>query len=140
MIEQILIITGAGIIGLLGLVHWIYTFYTNKFQPYHSEVKSAMQASSPVLTKETSIWNAWIGFNASHSLGALIVAAVYIPLALEHIQVIHSNLWLSVLPSLIGLTYFYLAKKYWFKIPVIGLLLASLCFISALVLSLLAGN
>ena len=40
-----------------------------------------MKQTSPVLTKDTTVWDAWVGFNASHSIGAMLVAAFYIPLA-----------------------------------------------------------
>ena len=128
---QILIITGASIFGLLGAVHLIYTFATNKFSPYNLAVKAAMESTSPVLTKETTIWKAWIGFNASHSLGAMLVPAFYIPLAMTDFKIIEESLWFSGLPVMIGLSYLFLAKKYWFKIPFIGILISTLCFIGA---------
>ncbi len=134
MISQILFIIGASIFGVLGFVHLIYTFFTDKFNPYNSDVTVAMKSTSPVLTKETTVWRAWIGFNASHSLGAIVVAAIYIPLALLHIQFITNNSWFSVLPSIIGFAYLLLAKNYWFKIPFFGILISTICFVSAFVL------
>jgi len=131
MIEQALLIFGATVFGLLGAVHLFYTFYTNKFDAREKSVTSAMRNSSPVLTKETTMWNAWIGFNASHSLGAIFVAAVYVPLAIYNMQVIRDSLWFTVLPVLIGFSYLVLAKKYWFKIPFIGISISTLCFTSA---------
>lgn len=128
---QILIIIAASIFGLLGAVHLFYTFATNKFTPYNLSVKEAMEGISPVLTKETTIWKAWVGFNASHSLGALLVPAFYIPLAMSHFTIIEESLWFSWLPVGVSLSYLYLAKKYWFKIPFIGILVSTLCFIGA---------
>ncbi len=130
---QILIITGAAIFGLLGTVHLIYTFFTNKFDPYDLSAKDAMQGTSLVLTKDTTVWKAWIGFNASHSLGAMLIAAFYIPLALWDFAVIENSLWFTWLPVITGLSYLFLAKKYWFKIPFIGVLISSVCFIAAAV-------
>ena len=134
MDSQVLFIIGASIFGLLGFVHLIYTFFTDKFNAYDPDVTVAMKNTSPVLTKETTVWRAWIGFNASHSLGAIIVAAIYIPLAFSHIQFIVNNNWFSVLPSIIGFSYLLLAKNYWFKIPFFGILIATVCFVSAFVL------
>ena len=51
--EQILLIIGASIFGLLGTIHLLYTFFTNKFEAYDSSVNEAMKATSPILTKET---------------------------------------------------------------------------------------
>jgi len=134
VLPQVLFIIGASIFGLLGFVHIIYTFFTDKFNAYDPNVTAAMKNTSPVLTKETTVWRAWIGFNASHSLGAIIVAAIYIPLAFSHIQFIANNSWFSVLPSIIGFSYLLLARNYWFKIPFFGILISTICFVSAFVL------
>jgi len=132
--EQVLIIIGASIFGVLGTIHLIYTFFTNKFEAYDSAVTEAMKATSPILTRETTVWNAWIGFNASHSLGAMLFASIYVPLTTSYFNVIQQSVWFSTLPVLIGLSYLALAKKYWFKIPFFGILISTVCFIGAAVL------
>ena len=128
---QILLILGASIFGILGAIHLLYTFFTNKFEAYDSTVTEAMKGTSPILTKETSVWDAWVGFNASHSLGAMLVAAVYIPLATSYFNIIQQSVWFSFLPVLVGLSYLALAKKYWFRIPFFGVLIATVCFVGA---------
>ena len=132
--NKTLLITGASIFGILGTIHLLYTFFTNKFEAHDPSVTEAMKSTSPVLTKETTVWNAWIGFNASHSLGAMLVAAFYIPLAAFHFEMIRQSLWFSILPALVGLCYLVLAKKYWFRIPFYGLLISTACFVLAAVL------
>jgi hypothetical protein len=130
---QILLIIGASIFGILGAVHLLYTFFTNKFEAHDSSVTEAMKGTSPILTKETSVWNAWIGFNASHSLGAMLVAAVYIPLTTTYFNIIQQSVWFSLLPVIVGLSYLVLAKKYWFRIPFVGVLISTVCFVGAAV-------
>ncbi len=131
---QILIIIGASILGILGTIHLAYTFFTNKFEAVDSAVTDAMKGTSPILTKDTTIWQAWVGFNASHSLGAMLVAAFYIPLSITQFAVIQDSVWFSVLPSIVGLSYLRLAQIYWFKIPFIGILISTACFLGAAVL------
>ncbi len=131
MIEQILLIVGAAIFGVLGITHLAYTFFTNKFDARDQAVTDAMKATSPVLTRDTTMWRAWVGFNASHSLGAILVAAFYIPLTIKNMAAIQESLWFTILPALIGLAFLYLAKNYWFKIPLIGIALSTACFIGA---------
>ena len=133
MIEQVLLIVGSGILGVLGIAHLIYTFFSDKFDAYDKSVTAAMKKTTLVLTKETTMWKAWVGFNASHSLGAILVPLFFIPLTVNNISIIQDSLWLSTLPALIGLSYFVLAKNYWFKIPLIGICLACACFIGAAV-------
>ena len=134
MIEQVLLIAGAAIFGLLGSVHLLYTFYTNKFDARDQAITTAMKNVSPVLTNETTMWEAWVGFNASHSIGAMLVTAFYVPLALTDMQLIRENVWFSILPVLIGLSYLFLAKKYWFRIPFVGILISTVCFVGAALL------
>lgn len=134
MISQALFIIGASIFGILGFVHLIYTFFTDKFNAHNPDVTEAMKNTSPKITKETTVWRAWIGFNASHSLGAILFAAIYIPLAFSHIEFIVNNSWFAVLPSVVGFSYLLLAKNYWFKIPFFGILFSTICFVGAFVL------
>ena len=131
---QILLIIGASIFGILGIAHLLYTFFTNKFEAHESKVTEAMKGTSPILTKETSMWSAWVGFNASHSLGVVLVAAFYIPLTVSYFYIIQQSTWFSFLPVFIGLSYLALAKKYWFRVPYIGVLISTFCFVAAAVL------
>lgn len=133
--NQLLLIVGVSVFGVLGTIHLIYTFFTEKFTPYDLSVADAMKSTSPRLTRETSVWNAWVGFNASHSLGVMMFSAVYLPLAIYHFELIASSLWFSVLPVIVGASYLFLAYKYWFKIPFIGVLISLFCFIGSLLIT-----
>ena len=132
--EQILLVVGASIFGILGAVHFLFTFFTNKFEAYDPSVTEAMKGTSLVLTKETTVWKAWIGFNASHSLGAMLVAGIYIPLSVSYFNVIQQSIWFSSLPVFLSFSYLFLAKRYWFKIPLIGVSISTACFLVAAVL------
>lgn len=132
--EGILIVFGASIFGILGTMHLIYTLFTDKFEAHDASVTDAMKDTSPILTKDTTMWNAWIGFNASHSLGAMLFAAIYIPLVLFHFSLIQQSIWFSTLPVIVGFSYLILAKKYWFRIPFIGILISTFCFVWAAII------
>lgn len=133
-LTQILFIIGAGILGILGCVHLWLTFFSHKFHAHNLDVTEAMKTTSPLISKQTTMWAAWVGFNASHSLGVIIFAAIYIPLTILHFSIIVHSLWFSLLPCIISLSYLALAKKYWFNVPFIGMLISSLCFIAAFVI------
>jgi len=133
-LAMILLVIGASIFGILGAVHLFYTFFSDKFEAYDSSVTQAMKSTTPKLTKDTSLWRAWIGFNASHSLGALLVACIYLPLSLFHYQVIENSIWFSTLPVFIGISYLMLARNYWFRIPFTGILISTMCFVSAAII------
>ena len=135
--SQILILAGAAIYGVLGTLHLAYTFFTTKFDPRDANVARAMRSTSPRLTRDTTMWKAWVGFNASHSLGAMLFSAVYLLLAATHMDVLRhipSLVWLAGLASA---AYVVLAIRYWFKIPLAGTALATSCFVAgALTMSL----
>lgn len=133
MLAQTLTIAGAAVMGVLGTAHLLYTFCTDKFDPSDAAAKTAMQASHPLLTRRTTLWRAWIGFNASHSLGAMLFAAVYLILAIGHIELLRASpalAWLAVVGS--G-GYVLLAVRYWFRTPLIGCAISTACFVCAAV-------
>jgi len=134
MVEQILLIIGAAIFGVLGALHLYYTFFTNMFMTRDRKVAEAMKATSPLLTNRITMWDAWIGFNGSHSLGAIFIAAFYILLATTRMEVIRETKSFSLLAVLIGVSYLVMAIKYWFRIPLIGILIATICFVISAVL------
>jgi len=134
MHEQILLIIGAAIFGILGALHLYYTFFTNMFMTRDRKVAEAMKVTSPLLTNRTTMWDTWIGFNGSHSLGAIFIAIFYILLATTHMEVIRETKSFILLAVLIGASYLYLAIKYWFRIPLIGILIATICFVISAIL------
>lgn len=131
---QVLYLIGAAIITYLGVVHLILTFSSNKFEARDPALTQAMKQDSPRLTRETTMWRAWLGFNASHSLGAILLGAVYLPLSWGHLDLLKASLWFAFLPGAIGLCYLVLAKKYWFRIPLIGIAVATACLLLAAIL------
>ena len=79
MVGALLCIAGA-IYGLLGALHALYTFLDvrnpRRIVPDDPAVITAMQASKIRLTRgESTMWQGWVGFNLSHSLGAMMFAA-----------------------------------------------------------------
>lgn len=133
--KSVLLIVGSLIIGTLGLIHLIYTFYTNKFEPRDEALGRGLRQVSPVLTSETSMWKAWIGFNASHSLGALLFSAIYGYLAAFELSFLLSNAFLVGLSLIVLGCYLVLARMYWFKAPFVGILVSTTLFATGYVLA-----
>jgi hypothetical protein len=131
---QALIIAGGAIFGVLGSLHLAYTFFTDKLLARNPDVIEAMKATSPVLTRATTMWKAWIGFNASHSLGAILLAAFTILMASRHMEFLIRAGEFVVLATAFGLAYLWLAQTYWFRIPLVGIALATACFAVAAIL------
>ena len=134
-IAPLLIAASAAIVLLLGLLHLLYTFYGPRLLPRDPELKTRMQEVSPVITRETTMWRAWVGFNASHSYGLILFGAVYGYLALAHRDFLFQSVFLLSLGLILLFGYVFLAKQYFFRIPLLGALLATLLFALALIVS-----
>ena len=90
----ILISVSAGIILALGVVHLIFTFHGTKLTPRDAALYAAMRESSPVISRQTTLWKAWVGFNASHSMGAIFFGLIYGYLALAHAALLFQSAYL----------------------------------------------
>jgi hypothetical protein len=133
---QILILLSAGIILMLGVIHLAYTFRGSKLTPRDPALQVSMSQTSPVITRETTMWRCWVGFNASHSMGAILFGLVYGFLAVAHAQMLFDSIFLLVvgLAMLGGL--FALGKVYWFSIPFRGIAVALVCYLAGIAISL----
>jgi hypothetical protein len=127
------IAASAAIILALGLIHLLYTFRGQKLHPRDPELRARLEAVSPVITRETTMWKAWIGFNASHSYGAILFGAVYGYLALVHSAFLFQSRFLLLLGLLLLAGYVFLGKRYWFSAPFRGIVLASALYSVGLV-------
>jgi len=137
MSASLLIAASAAVIFALGLVHLLYTFRGTKLQPRDAGLQSQMEAAHPVLTRQTTMWKAWIGFNASHSAGALLFGAVYGYLALAHGAFLLGSPFLLALGALLLAGYIALGKLYWFSVPYRCILLSSALYAAGLVAGLI---
>jgi hypothetical protein len=126
---------GGDIFVVLGLIHAIYTLLDirrpRRLVPDDPAVAAAM-ARSPVRLARggTTVWRAWVGFNFSHSLGAVVFGAlcVFVGAIIGTVPV--PGWVLSLLPA-IGLIYLTLGVLYWFRIPVVGIAVATGCLLVA---------
>jgi hypothetical protein len=117
---------------LLGVMHLLYTFHGPKLLPRDRELQTRMQEVSPVITRQTTMWKAWVGFNASHSYGLILFGAMYGYLALAHGAFLFQSVFLLSLGLILLFGYVFLAKKY-FRIPLRAVLLATCLYALALI-------
>jgi hypothetical protein len=90
---------------------------------------------SPVLTRETTMWKAWVGFNASHSYGAILFGLVYGYLAVAHRSFFFQSPFLLLVGWCLLAGYVFLGKVYWFSVPFRGIVLSSALYVAALVVT-----
>ena len=131
--DKILLVAGCSVFVVLGIIHFVFTLFTNKFEARDPALTESMKRISPILTGRTTMWNAWIGFNASHSLGAVLFGMFYIVIALENYPYLKSSAALNFLLLAVPALYLVLALRYWFDKPRNGILAG----LALIVLSLL---
>jgi uncharacterized membrane protein len=128
-----LLAASAFIILALGVIHILYTFRGNKLYPRDAALHARLQEVSPVITRETTMWKAWVGFNASHGCGAVLFGLVYGYLALAHGALLFGSPFLLSVGLLLLGTYIILGKRYFFSVPFRCIVLATVLYVLALV-------
>lgn len=134
MAGQLLII-GGSLFVLMGIVHGSVSFddvfRPAQFTPLDDSVREAMKATGVRFARgRTSMWDAWLGFNLSHSVGLLIFGAATVWFGVNVRDLAPSPAVLAI-PAVVGLTYFALAVRFWFFAPAIGFAAATACFVIA---------
>jgi hypothetical protein len=120
------------IVGVLGTLHLVYTFSGSRLHPRDESLITHMQAVSPRLTRQTTIWRAGLGFHASHSLGAMLFAAVFASLALAPGAPLFAMPVVAIAGAAYLLAMLVLAHRFWFRIPLLGLAAANVLYLGGL--------
>jgi hypothetical protein len=126
---------GGDLFVLMGLLHAIYTLLDirrpRRLVPDDPAIAAAMARSNVRLSRGgTTMWRAWVGFNLSHSLGAVIFGALCVVLG-ALVGTLPVPGWVIGLAPAIGLIYLTLGVLYWFRIPVVGIAVATGCLLVA---------
>jgi hypothetical protein len=132
-IASLLVVASAAVVFVLGALHLLYTFRGRKLHPRDAETLRAMQQSTLRITRQATVWQTWIGFNASHSLGLVLFALIYGYLALVAPTLLFGSLFLQGLGLVLLLAYVVIARRYFFSVPFRGVVLATAFFIAGLV-------
>lgn len=130
-----LLIIGGLLFAGMGLVHGLASladvFRPTQFTPADDRVRLAMQSTNVrFLRARASVWNAWLGFNLSHSLGLLVFGAASIGLGLW-LERLPGSRPLLAAPAVISLAYLALALRFWFWAPAALFAVATACFAAA---------
>lgn len=130
--SQILIIVAASVFMLLGAGHGVLTLKDLKnpkaFTPRDPELRKAMQQSSIGLHRTINLWDAWLGFNLTHSLGLILFGAAFLHVGVfEPIAFAQSPL-LQACAVGVSAIYLVLSLKFFFSKPAIGSAIGLVCF------------
>lgn len=120
MLSPILLATSAALLFVLGLLHLRLTWFGGKLAPRDAAVEAGMRQTPLRLTRETTLWRAWIGFNASHGLGLLLFGTIYGYMAMCRFSVLQQAPFLLMVGAVYLACLLLLARRYFFSIPFFG--------------------
>jgi hypothetical protein len=132
---KILMVLSAGIVLTLGVTHFIYTFWGQMLTPRDPTLQISMSQISPVITRETTMWRAWVGFNATHSMGLILFGLVFGFLALAHDRLLFQSPFLLVVGLVMLGALVVICKLYFFSAPLSGIIISLVCYVASIVLS-----
>lgn len=140
LIARALVTLSAAILFTLGSIHLLYTFWGSKLTPRDPALQARMREVSPVISRETTMWKAWIGFNVSHSLGGILFGLIYGYLAIAQPPVLFQSVFLLSVGFCVLLSYLVVGKVYWFRVPFTGILLSFVAYVAGVGTALAAGS
>jgi hypothetical protein len=132
---KILMALSAGIAFTLGVVHLVYTFWGTKLTPRDPALQVSMTQIAPVITKDTTMWRCWVGFNATHSMALILFGLVFGFLAVAHGELLFQSRFLLVVGVAMLGGFVVLSKVYFFSAPLLGMSLALACYLASIVAS-----
>lgn len=128
---------------VLGLLHALKTPLTVEgvkgLSPRDPALRKAMASESLVLTRRTTLWLTWVGFNLSHSLGAVLLGAVVVLIGRSAASFAAQAGVFLPLAVLVSGAYLAIGVRFWFRTPIIGIACSVVCFAASWVLFLLKG-
>ena len=126
---------GAAPFLLLGIAHALATPLApgdrKGLSPRDPALAAAMQGTTPRLTRRTDLWLTWVGFNLSHSLGAVAFAGFVLAVGLTPGGFAVMAPVCVPLATIVSAAYVALGLLYWFRTPIVGCALSLACFVAA---------
>lgn len=142
-LSRYLFLAGAMPFVVMGLVHAVVTPRTTAqsrgLSPRDRALREAMVHDTLLLTRRTNLWLAWVGFNLSHSLGAVLFGAVVVLIGRSEATFQAQAALFLPLALLVSGIYLVLAVRYWFRTPILGITLSTVCFALAWALFSIRG-
>jgi len=117
MVSRVLMSASAAIVLVVGALHLRALFFSPELRPRDLELEARMKEVSPVVTSLTTMWKAWVGFNAMQSVGLMLFGVVYAYLSLFRFQVLREDPFLLSAGAVFLGSLVVLARRYLFNIP-----------------------
>ncbi len=129
--DSVPLIIAAAVYGLLGIAHGVYTLHDilhrpRYFRPKDHALVDGMRDTTVALAPGgRDYWTASLGFHLSHTIGVLLLALLIVISDTAGLN------WLLPLLILISAIYAFIAWRFWFQIPFVGCVLATVLLVLA---------
>jgi hypothetical protein len=142
-VSRYLFLAGALPFIVLGLAHVAATPRTpaeaKGLSPRDPALRDAMARDTLLLTRRTTLWLTWVGFNLSHSLGALLFGVVTLLIGRTLASFEAQAATFLPLNVAVSAAYLVLGVRYWFRTPIVGISVSSACFLASWAFFAMAG-
>jgi hypothetical protein len=132
-LNETLFLVGAALFGLLGVAHGVLTLRDlrapRSLTPIDDNLRRSMGETTLRLAPRTTMWNAWLGFNLSHSLGLVVFGTVCGALSLHDFAIVAGTPFFRLGAVVVGVSYLLLALRFWFWVPAVLSAAGTLCFV-----------
>lgn len=136
---QILLTISSIIFLVLGTLHGVLALRDvskpRAFTPTDDTVRIAMQGTRLAFNPRANLWQAWLGFNLSHSLGVVLFGGGLLLMALFHFPAFAASNLLQGAAMAVAAAYLVISLRFWFWGPALGSGLSLLCILGSVVLS-----
>lgn len=134
---QVLLIVAGAILFVLGTLHGILALRDIRkpeaFTPLDASVRAAMKDARLAFAPRVNIWDAWLGFNISHSIGVMLFGGVLLFTGWSHAQAFADSVAFQAVSLAVAAAYFATSLRFWFWGPSLGSGLATVCIVGAIV-------
>lgn len=131
-LSRYLFLAGALPYLVLGTAHAIVTPRriddAKGLSPRDPATRAAMERETLLLTRRTTLWLTWVGFNYSHSLGAVLLGVVVVLIGRSAESFESQGPLFVPLALVVSTFYLALGLRYWFRTPIAGISLATASF------------
>ncbi len=132
---QVLLALAGAIFLVLGTLHGVLTLRDvarpRAFTPTDDRVRVAMQGARLAFNPRANLWEAWLGFNLSHSLGVVLFGGGVLVLAWFAFPVFAASHLLQGAIAVVATAYLVLSLRFWFWGPAVGSGVSLLCILVA---------
>lgn len=133
--SRILFLLGAVPFLFLGTAHALATplriDQSKGLSPRDAALRRTMIDATVLLTRRTNLWFAWVGFNLSHSLGAVLFGAAVVLVGRSDASYAAQADVFVPFAVLVAATYLAIGLRYWFRTPIAGIVVSLVCFVAA---------